>query len=396
MISAFIKLASGNALSQIISLLAFPFLAAIYGVEAFGEYGLFFALSQIFGSLITLRYELAIMLPVNQRGPEDVLKLSLFVSLIFVFLAYLLIPLCGTFYPLEKWMYFIPITSLGIAAGNATPLFLLKKGKLNSIIVVAIVRGLILILAQLLLVSKYQINGLILGHFISSTVALTMYLSLVKFIFSKREILLMAFYFKRYKRFPMVSLWGLFLNLMSSHGISVIMKSKMSFQYLGIWTTTIKYFGSPISVFGNSISNLYMKELSENSDKVKIFTKYFLLSIGASLTIYAIVYFSLPIIFDLLFDDDWIMIVTVFNALLPYFVLRFIHSSLSMSLIVIEKQHIALLLQLFIFALSLGSIFIFGLESIDSFARGYSLILTLGYSINIVIFRSQLVRFERC
>ena len=73
-------LSSGTALAQLIPLIIAPFLSRIYSPEEFGRLALYLAITQILGSLATGRYELAILLPKEERKGVQLTLLSIFIS----------------------------------------------------------------------------------------------------------------------------------------------------------------------------------------------------------------------------------------------------------------------------------------------------------------------------
>ncbi len=78
-----LKLVSGTAFAQGLTICASPFLTRLYGPEAFGTLALFVSITSIIGAIACLRYELAIMLPESDEEAANLLGVSLcFVVLI--------------------------------------------------------------------------------------------------------------------------------------------------------------------------------------------------------------------------------------------------------------------------------------------------------------------------
>jgi O-antigen/teichoic acid export membrane protein len=72
-----LTLAAGTTISQIISLLASPIITRLYGPEAFGLFAVFTSIIAVIGSIVCLRYELAIMLPESDEEAANVLGLCI-------------------------------------------------------------------------------------------------------------------------------------------------------------------------------------------------------------------------------------------------------------------------------------------------------------------------------
>lgn len=72
-----LKLASGTAFAQAVSILAAPVLSRLYAPEAFGIAALFLSITGILGVVACMRYEMAIMLPRRDEEAAGLLGVSL-------------------------------------------------------------------------------------------------------------------------------------------------------------------------------------------------------------------------------------------------------------------------------------------------------------------------------
>ena len=70
-------LSSGTALAQLIPVMIAPILSRIYSPEEFGRLALYLAIIQILGSLSTGRYELAILLPKEEKRGVQLTLISI-------------------------------------------------------------------------------------------------------------------------------------------------------------------------------------------------------------------------------------------------------------------------------------------------------------------------------
>ncbi len=77
------KILVSSGLAQIVSLAAIPLLTRAYSPEAFGVFTVFFGVGAIAGSISALRYELAIVLPAEQRRADTIFQASVLVLLVF-------------------------------------------------------------------------------------------------------------------------------------------------------------------------------------------------------------------------------------------------------------------------------------------------------------------------
>lgn len=72
-----LKLVTGTTLAQVIAVLASPLITCLYGPEAFGFLALFASITSIIGVIACMRYEMAILLPQDDRTAANLLGLSL-------------------------------------------------------------------------------------------------------------------------------------------------------------------------------------------------------------------------------------------------------------------------------------------------------------------------------
>lgn len=73
-----LKLASGTAVGQALSILLAPVLARIFAPEAFGTAAVFTSLLSVIGAVVCLRYQFAIMLPEKDEDAASLVVGSLF------------------------------------------------------------------------------------------------------------------------------------------------------------------------------------------------------------------------------------------------------------------------------------------------------------------------------
>jgi len=82
-INNIIIVASGTALAQIITFGLTPIITRIYGPTSFGVLGTFMAIINILGPVAALTYPIAIILPKKNGEARQIMKLSLFICVIF-------------------------------------------------------------------------------------------------------------------------------------------------------------------------------------------------------------------------------------------------------------------------------------------------------------------------
>ena len=71
------KLTAGTTVSQILNIALMPIITRMFLPEAFGDLAVFTSITIMLGSIITLRYELAIVLPKEESKAVNLLSLCL-------------------------------------------------------------------------------------------------------------------------------------------------------------------------------------------------------------------------------------------------------------------------------------------------------------------------------
>ena len=92
------KLMTGEVLAQVVAFASIPILTRLYGPRAFGVLGVFLALSEIGAKISTLRYEIALVLPKEDRAAWALFRFSG----AWCILASLGVLLCA--YPFRQWL----------------------------------------------------------------------------------------------------------------------------------------------------------------------------------------------------------------------------------------------------------------------------------------------------
>ena len=82
---------TGTTLSQMIPIVISPILTRIYNPEDFGIYAIFLAIITILGSIISGRYELAIMLPKSDEDAINIFALGLIITFILTLLSIMIL-----------------------------------------------------------------------------------------------------------------------------------------------------------------------------------------------------------------------------------------------------------------------------------------------------------------
>ncbi len=111
-----VSLASGTALSQIITILCSPILTRLFPPQEFGVMSLFVSITTFVATISMLRYEAAIVLPKSDASAIKILSLCIVLLIVTTSISIVVFPAASIFFPnstlvnkLNGWIYLIPI-----------------------------------------------------------------------------------------------------------------------------------------------------------------------------------------------------------------------------------------------------------------------------------------------
>ncbi|SIS38227.1 Membrane protein involved in the export of O-antigen and teichoic acid [Zobellia uliginosa] len=365
-----LTLTSGTAFAQLIPLLLAPFLSRIYNPEEFGRLALYLSIVQILGVVSSGRYELAIMLPKKQKEGVQVTLLSIIITFIFSTITLLAVLFFSNDIAialgdskLSEWLYLVPLSVLLMGLFNALNYFNTRKKKFKNIAKANIFKSFGGNLTQLLLgLAKFTSGGLIIGQVVSHLFGnIKMAKTFLKYkeeirSTSRLDLKVLA---KRYINFPKFSMWGIFLNTLAINVTNFFVSWFYSMVILGQYAHAYRYLTVPITLIGRSIGQVYFQRLSSQRGNAKSMEEIFIASLKKIILIAIIVflpvYFFIESFFPIFFGEKWIVAGEYAKILTPLMGVRFVVSTLSISLTVMEKQDKELLMHV---AIIIGTVLI--------------------------------------
>ena len=265
-------------MAQLIPVMIAPILSRIYSPEEFGRLALYLAIIQILGSLSTGRYELAILLPKEEKRGVQLTLISIFFTVVVSFISLIVVLVYNTELAvllgdpkLDVWLYLVPVSVLMVGVFNALNYYNTRVKKFKNIARANIYKssggGVVqLVLGGLKLTSGGLILGQTLSHFFGNIRLSKTLLENKKTILDSKipELKDLA---KRYIDFPKFSMWGIFLNSLSANVINMFVSRVFSLSTVGFYSLAYRYLGLPSTLVGNAFSQVYMVEASESRRK---------------------------------------------------------------------------------------------------------------------------------
>ena len=129
-----LTLMTGTTIAQAIPVAISPILTRIYTPDDFGVFALFMAITAIFGSISTGRYDLAIMLPKKDEDAINIFALGFIITssisfvllvVVFIFQEYFVFFLKNE--EIGVWLYLVPVSVFFIGTFNILSYFNIRK-----------------------------------------------------------------------------------------------------------------------------------------------------------------------------------------------------------------------------------------------------------------------------
>jgi len=397
-------LVTGTTIAQAIPVIISPILTRLYTPEDIGILSLFTTISIIFGNVVNAKFELAIVLPDDDRDAFNIAALSILIAL-FISLVLLIgtliystkIALLLNSEEIKYWLYFVPLVVLLMGIFNTLNYLNIRLGNYSKISKSQIYRSLTLAMVQILLgIVKSGPSGLITGNILSY---LPLNIELGNRVINRREILTyinskdMKSLSKKYINFPKFTLPASFINTSSRYLPILFIPYFFTTNFLGFYSIINRLLNTPLLLIGNSIGQVFTKIISQEKNKggntKKIFDSTLKKLFLVSLPIFILLYFSVEDLFGIVFGKNWQIGGYYCKILIPLFFVRFIAIPLSITMEIFSKQIFNLVWQ---FGLLLINIIIFFITillnlSFEVYLIYTSSILAVFYLINILMSR---------
>lgn len=394
-----LTLITGTTLAQALPIAISPILTRIYTPEEFGLLGIFLAITAIFGSIANGRYELAIVLPEKEEDAINLVIISILIAMsfsIFLFVTLLVLKILNlTSFKIDAIiLYLVPLSVLAIGIYNALNYYHIRIKKFKLIAETSIYRSISLSFFQ---VSLGFLNmgyiGLVISQLISSLTSIgklgrNFIEHFKKSNIKKGELSKVA---KKYNRFPKYSIGGVFINTFSQNINNFIIPSFFVSSSLGNYSLIIKMLGTPSVLIGNSLSQVYYQKASSQMNISKscreLYIKTTIKLVVIAIPIFSGLYFVIDNYIVVIFGEEWKDLERYGKILLPLFLIRFVSSTMSITLTVFKREKEFLFINvmiLLIYLLSTVFVVIYNF-SIEEFLKMQTIILGLFYLI--LIFR---------
>ncbi len=370
-------LAIANAIGIGSTILASPFLTRIYSPSDFGIWSIFYSITSILVVISAFRYELAIMLPKDDEEALDLVLLGVIINFILVIFLSIIIYFWGTSiskvfgnHDLKHWLWLLPFNVLVMGIYQIITYWKNRKKQYkdiaNSTMVTSVSNsgfqlsfGLLDIKPGGLLfaITLSQLAGLIcLIH--DKIIDFLDYLKPKQIVcFFKSKVNKLFWTLRRYKDFPLFSIWAALLNTLTINLPAILITYYFGPAVAGFYALGNRVIQIPLNILGQSLSQVFFQRASEeknNTGSIKItLEQTFKILFLGGLPIVIIMAGIAPSLFGIVFGSKWYTAGKIILILSPWVFFRLLSSPLSIIFSIYERQKILLLWQIgsFIFTI---------------------------------------------
>jgi lipopolysaccharide exporter len=370
-ISNVLILVGGTAFSQALLFLALPFVTRLYQPADFGAWAVIKSLGSIFSVVACLRYELAIVIPQQDRDAANLFAGSVLIASAISGLLLSIVSLFGTQIAqvlgeesILPWLWVLPLTLLLTGIYQSSNYWSTRKGHFNRLSISRIAQSLVTIGIWLGLpfITGISSSNLILGTLfgqIAATGALVIQIWREdgKFLIQSLAWKSIAAGIYSNKNFPLYVTPYSFIGNLQNQLVLILLATFTTAKIVGFYSFTNSIVMMPMSLIVSSLNQVFFPKASQELElgNLGAFVTKVLTSLVAIATpIFAFFIFNTEWLFTILFGDKWIDASTYgFWLGLMAFMMLFT-SWLDRIYDVLGKQRIAMLMAIGISVLSVS------------------------------------------
>jgi O-antigen/teichoic acid export membrane protein len=342
-------LLSGTVLAQVIPLALSPILTRLFSNEAFGIFSTFFTIVAIISIIVTLRLELAIVLPKTDEAAIAVLRSALFVTLGFALVTALACMISYVFavHPFviqHPFVFFI--IPFSVFLNGIIQSFTYWNNRKTAFKIIAysrVINAGIANLFPLLLALLFMpfTNGIVYGYVLGQCCAIAVFVVLSIDVFLWKQLLHFSWAnFKTviyaYRQFPLLNAPSSFIDQLAASMSLLFISFYFSVDTAGIFGLTNRVMAVPAALISMAFSQVVYQhvvvKINQGDQVLPGLIKSSKLLFLVALIPFSILFIGGGDLFAFIFGDNW-RLAGEFARLLAFTgIIRFVASTLSITL----------------------------------------------------------------
>ena len=396
-------LMSGNALGQLVMLLALPVITRLFSPDDIALLAVYVAIMTMISVAGCLRFEIAIPIPETDKTAINLTALALFSSLMTAVLIVMILIVIWLVQvdvvvqnPLWNYAWLFPIGTVFAGLYATLSYWSIRKQRyylVGKTRVIQMTTGAITQIGSGLI--GLGSFGLLFGHLLMTSAGS---FGLVLRAWRKDRFLLGEISYSQlrktfisYKNFPKFSI-AEGLATSGAQQLAIILISLLvAGEEVAFFFIAIRVLQAPVSLVTNAVSKVYLQQspMHFRSGTLRKFTNKFLLSIGGICLIPSMLfgYYSVEI-FELVFGAEWTRAGEIAMVLMPMVVISLLSASIATILNVTGQQQLMLHLKLVGFILRVGSILIASYLMPLAIVETYAVVSAMVFTMYLLSFYS--------
>lgn len=341
-----------SGIAQVILIITTPIITRLYSPTEFGEFTIFSNIAMILIPIINARYDLLIVNTKNDRSANILSQISFLISLLILLI---LIPI----FAISAWLYpnfildfiFIIIMLFLVSLTNIFTNYLNKERKYKVLSLINVFRAGSMALLQIIFgLLALGSLGLIIGFSLSYIAGITLgYKTFKKHFNIVRDKEETKALFLENKNQLVYSTPSILLNSLSFSVVVFFIGILYTNTEVGIYGMAIRVQGIPVTIISLGLSKIFMQQANdyyiEYGNFRNLLLKFSSILVIVSIILYVPLYLFSEELVNILLGHSWVDAITVIKIVIPLFVIRLIVSTVSLSVIVLQKQQLELILQ---------------------------------------------------
>ncbi|MDT3301020.1 type 8 capsular polysaccharide synthesis protein Cap8K [Staphylococcus aureus] len=341
-----------SGIAQVILIITTPIITRLYSPTEFGEFTIFSNIAMILIQIINARYDLLIVNTKNDRSANILSQISFLISLLILLI---LIPI----FAISAWLYpnfildfiFIIIMLFLVSLTNIFTNYLNKERKYKVLSLINVFRAGSMALLQIIFgLLALGSLGLIIGFSLSYIAGITLgYKTFKKHFNIVRDKEETKALFLENKNQLVYSTPSILLNSLSFSVVVFFIGILYTNTEVGIYGMAIRVLGIPVTIISLGLSKIFMQQANdyyiEHGNFRNLLLKFSSILVIVSIILYVPLYLFSEELVNILLGHSWVDAITVIKIVIPLFVIRLIVSTVSLSVIVLQKQQLELILQ---------------------------------------------------
>lgn len=341
-----------SGIAQVILIITTPIITRLYSPTEFGEFTIFSNIAMILIPIINARYDLLIVNTKNDRSANILSQISFLISLLILLI---LIPI----FAISAWLYpnfildfiFIIIMLFLVSLTNIFTNYLNKERKYKVLSLINVFRAGSMALLQIIFgLLALGSLGLIIGFSLSYIAGITLgYKTFKKHFNIVRDKEETKALFLENKNQLVYSTPSILLNSLSFSVVVFFIGILYTNTEVGIYGMAIRVLGIPVTIISLGLSKIFMQQANdyyiEYGNFRNLLLKFSSILVIVSIILYVPLYLFSEELVNILLGPSWVDAITVIKIVIPLFVIRLIVSTVSLSVIVLQKQQLELILQ---------------------------------------------------